>query len=118
MAVVTESGPMLGPRSGHSATVLGERRACCWPAGAAAEVEVYDPARGTSEPAGEMRSIRSGTTTLLADSRVLLAGGGDGPAEAFDPRLNDVVPVGPMVEERHFAVGDPSHGRPRARDRR
>ena len=102
VAVVTESGPMLAPRGGHSATVLGNGSVLL-AGGGRAEVEVYDPASGTSEPAGEMSSIRNGTTTLLADSRVLLAGGDDGPAEAFDPRLNDVVQVGPMVEERHFA---------------
>lgn len=101
-AVVMESGPMLSARSGHSATVLANGRVLLAGGGCEA-VEVYDPATGTSEPAGEMGSIRSGTTTLLADSRVLLAGGDDGPGEVYDPRLNEVVPVGAMGEERHNA---------------
>jgi hypothetical protein len=101
-AIVSEGGPMLHARSGHSATQLADGRVLL-AGGGVAEVEVYDPATGTSEAAGEMSSIRSGTTTLLVDSRVLLAGGGDEPAEVFDPRLSDVVPVGAMSEERHFA---------------
>ena len=102
VAIVSEGAPMLHARSGHSATQLADGRVLL-AGGGVAEVEVYDPAKGTSEAAGEMSSIRSGTTTLLVDSRVLLAGGSDEPAEVFDPRLSDVVPVGAMGEERHFA---------------
>ena len=75
LAVVTESGPDAQRAQRPQRHRCSRTAACCWPAAAVAEVEVYDPATGTSEPAGEMGSIRSGTTTLLADSRVLLAGG-------------------------------------------
>ena len=101
LATVSESGPMLSARSGHSATLLDDGRVLI-SGGGCAEVEVYDPETGTSEPAGEMSSIRNATATLLEDGRVLLAGGSEDPAELFDPRSGSVAAIGPMVEVRHF----------------
>lgn len=101
LATVSESGPMLSARSGHSTTLLEDGRIVIG-GGGCTEVEVYDPETGTSEPAGEMASIRSATATLLEDGRVLLAGGSEDPAEVFDERSRSVVPIAAMVEERHF----------------
>jgi hypothetical protein len=101
LATVSESGPMLSARSGHSATLLDDGRVLI-SGGGCAEVEVYDPETGTSEPAGEMSSIRNATAAPLEDGRVLLCGGSEEPAELFDPRSGTVAAIGPMVEERHF----------------
>jgi hypothetical protein len=43
------------------------------------DAELFDPATGTFGPTGWIRSARENqTATLLADGRVLLAGGDDG----------------------------------------
>jgi len=72
-----------------------------------ASAELYDPMTGTSSPTGSMATARGGyTTTPLADSRVLMAGGveiltaaGPGPflasAELYDPKTGTFSATGP-----------------------
>jgi hypothetical protein len=83
------TGRMAMVRTDHTATLLPNGRVLI--AGGAdavddslaanilASAELYDPATGTFSPAGSMATGRqSQTATLLADGRVLIAGGADG----------------------------------------
>ena len=48
--------------------------------------ELYDPASGTFSPTGSMSKARDdATATLLANGKVLIAGGGDVSAELYSP---------------------------------
>ena len=80
---------MTAPRVWHTLTLLpdglalatgGETDACsgagCWFAGSLSTAELYDPTGGTFVPTGTMVAAREAhTATLLADGRVLVAGG-------------------------------------------
>ena len=83
------TGSMSAVRAGETATLLHDGRVLfaggynCAPAGADgiwASAELYDPATGTFSPTGSMAAPRQQhTATLLADGRVLIAGGLSGP---------------------------------------
>ena len=66
--------------------------------------EIFDPGAGTWALAGDMavdRGIASGT--LLADGRVLAAGGNAvSTAELFDPATGLWSPTGPLSGERYY----------------
>jgi hypothetical protein len=73
--------------------------------GGLASVEIYDPADNALREIGSLAEGRSGhTATLLADGRVVIAGGYDGDylssVEVFDPRTNDFEAAGPLLEGR------------------
>jgi Leucine-rich repeat (LRR) protein len=80
-------------------------------------VQLYDPASGTFANTGEMTQARSlpYTATLLADGRVLIAGGNHTPAgtavtlasaEIYDPATGQFTQVAPMgtARQEHLAV--------------
>jgi hypothetical protein len=98
----TAAGTLITPRSGHTATLLpdgkvlvagggGDRsRELCSPtsdtsvgcANLMASAELYDPQTGAWSATERMIAARAGhTATLLADGRVLVAGGSGSPAE-------------------------------------
>src|SRR5262249_6464354 len=78
-----------------------------------ASVELYDPAAGTWSPGPVLATARSGhSATVLADGRVLVAGGVGArgaalkAAELFDPARGQWSATGSMVDARvgHQAV--------------
>jgi hypothetical protein len=102
----TATGSMATARYSHTATLLSDGRVlilggfgatsvpssgCCLGTTLPtplASAELYDPATGRFSPAGSMTTAREGhTATLLADGRVLIAGGWDGvsSAELYQP---------------------------------
>ena len=124
--VWTRTADLGTPRAGHTLTVLEGPR--CGPscgkvlaAGgqrAAGELldtaELYDPVARTWSPTGSLPRPRADqTATLLADGRVLVAGGriadGVGPsatADVYDPATGTWSPTGSMRLERggHAAI--------------
>ena len=110
----TTTGSMAVGRESHSATRLQDGRVLI--AGghdgttsfgvALATAELYDPATGSFSPTGSMIGLRADqTATLLADGRVLLAGGDDGlsalhSAELYDPATGTFGPAGLMRAAR------------------
>jgi hypothetical protein len=114
-------GDLLEARQGATATLLldgrvllaGGTSTAAGQAAPLASAELYEPAAdggmGAFSAAGTMAVARAQhTATLLADGRVLLAGGqpGDEPsAELFDPsRPGAFQPAGPMVVSRFDAT--------------
>ena len=94
----TATGEMTTPRFSHTATLLLDGRVLIAgginsyvnnAAVVLASAELYDPSRGTFSAIGNMTRARARhTATLLADGRVLIAGGSrDRPrsAELYDP---------------------------------
>jgi uncharacterized protein (TIGR03437 family) len=105
------------PHIGHTATLMSDGRVLI--TGGVTQVfpqeettaipyaEIYDPATGTFTGTRNMNVARAGHTgTLLADGRVLIAGGGFPPAEIYDPASGSFALTGPMLVPRsdHFAV--------------
>jgi hypothetical protein len=107
-------GPPMSARMGHTATLLPDGRVLM-DGGAIGkpyphiceecmlEAELFDPASGKAIRVGGVRPSRKyHSATLLADGRVLIAGGLFGgkssrSAEIFDPVRNEFVVTGDMV---------------------
>ena len=93
----TPTGTMTTPRFSHTATLLAHGPAATNgkvlitgggnDSGDLATAEIYDPVTGTFTATGPTKEMRfEHTATLLANGKVLLAGGTDGNvAELFDP---------------------------------
>ena len=100
----TASTTILEARAGHTATLLPDGRVLIVGGlhdleqnldSALATAELWDPATGTSSPAGTLADGRSyHTATLLQDGRVLIAGGGLATLELWDPRPSRSVRPG------------------------
>jgi Kelch motif len=114
------TGSMHVARGFHTATLLLDGRVLItggddegWGNGHfLASAEIYDPKTGTFKPTGSMAARRSGhTATLLADGRVLIAGGynevNDGntslaSAEIYSPKSGTFTSTGSMAAARTF----------------
>jgi hypothetical protein len=132
------TGPMTEERHDHTATLLHDGRVLvaggsncrsnCTDANSLRTAELFDPATNTWSPTGGMLSARMDhTAALLADGRVLVAGGigidpGETPApdhrfttlrsaEIYDPRSGTWSATPPMALARQRALGfADSHG--------
>jgi hypothetical protein len=104
------TGAMNTARTGHTATVLTNGRVLV--AGGSSKIfgtgkvfaiaELYNPSKGRFSNTGAMLEARTGhTATLLADGKVLIAGGDDGTtslpgAELYDPASATFTATGAM----------------------
>jgi hypothetical protein len=115
------TGAMTTPRWGHSATLLpngkvlvaggmngiADPAACDDPTVLLASAELYDLSTGAFTPTGSMLTGRwQATATLLADGRVLIAGGLSGSAEIYDPSTGDFTATGDMVANTYSWIKD------------
>jgi len=113
--IFTPTGPMSIPRSGHTATLLADGKVLIaggWtPDGTSrngnvvSSAELYDPSTGTLSTTGSMTTNRQGhTATLLADGRVLIAGGTNASpltsAELYNPATGTFSETGAMLQPR------------------
>jgi len=111
------TGPMSIARWGATATLLADGRVLVaegydrFQSGetSISSAEVYDPATGAFSPTSSMSVPRAGhTATLLADGRVLIAGGstssgaGLTSAELYDPATGTFNPTGSMAGPRQM----------------
>ncbi|HUP70593.1 MAG TPA: kelch repeat-containing protein [Acidimicrobiales bacterium] len=110
------TGPLTGARAGHSATVLDDGQVlvvggCVVPTDLVAcpgtpSAEMYLPALGVFVPTGPLSAGRvAHSATLLADGRVLVAGGRNGSnpiasAEIYDPISGLFAPAGALATPR------------------
>jgi hypothetical protein len=109
----TAAGSMNVARGGHTATLLSNGQVLIagglnpgFPAQLLASAEIYDPSSGTFFPASNMTKPRArATATLLANGKVLIAGGFKDPssgtydtsAEIYDPSTGTFTATGNMV---------------------
>jgi hypothetical protein len=115
----TTTGAMAASRVQHTATLLLTGKVLItggnpWsnsPPTSLASAELYDPSSGTFSATGSMTTPREGhTATLLADGRVLIAGGSPGisgapdlaSAELYDPATRTFTRTGDMTQGRVF----------------
>ena len=109
----TATGPMIGERTFHAATLLADGRVLVTGGMGTFDdlpsAEIYDPKSGTFTATGDMRVGREyHTATLLADGRVLVAGGGGdytnrrfiASAELYDPKAGTFTLTGSMTDAR------------------
>jgi hypothetical protein len=106
--VIEQTAGLLRPRSHHVATRLADGRVLLTGGSQApdkqlADVEVFDPASGTSSPAAALWVGRHDhSATLLNDGRVLVVAGYDASqqwvtdAEIYNPSTNEWVVVAPL----------------------
>ena len=114
----TIAGSLTTARSGHAMTALADGRLVIAggivsagdPPIVTSEVEVFDPATGTSTPAGSLAAPRtSRAMATLHDGTVLVVGGSDGSwlatfAERYDPETGSSTPtVGSLLTPRSAA---------------
>ena len=110
----TPAGNMLEARIYDTATLLANGKVLVVGGSSAgtlgkalASSELYDPASGTWTATGNMTAGRTGhTATLLADGKVLVAGGHNDTglvalAELYDPASGTWTATGPMKEPRN-----------------
>jgi hypothetical protein len=104
----TVVGKMAERRNdGHAAVRLPDGRVLVVGGTLTKTAELYDPTTGRFRATGNMLRMRSGVTaTLLADGRVLVAGGWEEKvtaqtAELFDPATEQFAPTGPMAHWRY-----------------
>ncbi len=108
---VTPGTPMLEPRSGQTATLLGDGKVLI--AGGMRRnqefyksAEIYDPASGKFQATGEMAERRVGhIAVLLRSGKVLVAGGWVGAgatdsAELYDPGTGKFTVIGKLTVRR------------------
>jgi hypothetical protein len=110
------TGSMTAPRCGGTATLLQDGRVLMtagvmWPSSSGrtnqSSAEIFDPKTGTFSPTGSPADGGTGqTATLLADGRVLVAGGTASTdltvasAELYDPATGTFIPTGSMAVAR------------------
>ena len=102
--IIQPAGGMSIARSGHTATLLPDGRILITGgvtplpssppySGPTSSAELYDPASGTSSPAGNMSVARSGhLAILLLNGKVLILGSGS--ADLYDPETNSFTATG------------------------
>jgi hypothetical protein len=108
------TGSMAQERWQHTATPLGDGTGRVLVVGGfddqtqktTTSAELYDPATGKFSPTGSLSQARYGqTATLLADGRVLVAGGQSralalSSAEIYDPKTATFTSTGSMAQSR------------------
>lgn len=114
----TSAGAMLVPRTDHTAVCLADGRVLVaggvhtsnmndpsglWTVLAVETAEIWDPATNAWTPAGDHGPRQDPSVTLLADGRVLVAGGaasfsgGTNTASVFDPHTSRWIATHPMI---------------------